>query len=88
MMEIDWILEGLPRHALTVHFTVVMIPAAALAVLLSAFWPAAQRRLGLVTPGRALIALNAMLQWVLFCWFNNGATARGLPLAVRRASSL
>jgi hypothetical protein len=48
---------GLPTHALLVHATVVLIPLAALAVLLHAFWPAARRRLGVVTPLLAGVAL-------------------------------
>ncbi|MDO5710455.1 MAG: hypothetical protein Q4P32_01765 [Micrococcales bacterium] len=56
----DWVLGGLPLHALLVHFTVVVIPAAALAVALSAVWPAARRRLGIVTPVLAALALVAV----------------------------
>lgn len=56
----DWVLNGLPLHSLLVHFAVIIIPAAALAVLLTAFWPAARRRLGLVTPILALAALAAV----------------------------
>jgi hypothetical protein len=41
---------GLPLHILLVHVMVVGGPLAALAVLLHAFWPAARRRLGVVTP--------------------------------------
>jgi hypothetical protein len=48
---------GLPTHALIVHATVVLVPLAALAVLLHAFWPAARRRLGGVTPLLAGVAL-------------------------------
>jgi hypothetical protein len=48
---------GLPSHALIVHATVVLIPLAALAVLLHAFWPTARRRLGIVTPLLAGVAL-------------------------------
>jgi len=48
---------GLPTHAILVHATVVLVPLAALAVLLHAFWPAARRRLGFVTPLLALAAL-------------------------------
>jgi cbb3-type cytochrome oxidase subunit 3 len=40
-----------------VHATVVLLPLAALAVLLHAFWPAARRRLGGVTPLLAGVAL-------------------------------
>ncbi len=56
----DWILGGLPLHALLVHFTVVIVPVAAVAVGLTAVWPAARRRLGLVTPILAAIALIAV----------------------------
>jgi uncharacterized membrane protein YfcA len=48
---------GLPTHAIVVHATVVMLPLAALAVLLHAFWPEVRRRLGIVTPVLAGIAL-------------------------------
>jgi hypothetical protein len=48
---------GLPTHAIVVHGTVVLLPLAALAVLLHAFWPAARRRLGGVTPLMAGVAL-------------------------------
>ena len=48
---------GVPFHPLIVHATVVLIPLAALAVLLHAFWPVARRRLGIVTPLAAGAAL-------------------------------
>jgi hypothetical protein len=48
---------GLPTHAIVVHATVVLLPLAALAVLLHAFWPDARRRLGVVTPLLAGVAL-------------------------------
>ena len=49
---------GLPTHAIVVHATVVLLPLAAVVVLLHAFWPVARRRLGIVTPllaGTALV---------------------------------
>jgi hypothetical protein len=42
-------ISGLPAHPLIVHATVVLVPLAALAVLLHTFWPKARARLGLVT---------------------------------------
>ena len=48
---------GLPIHPLVVHATVVVVPLAAVLVLLSALWPAARARLGIVTPLVALAAL-------------------------------
>jgi hypothetical protein len=48
---------GLPTHAIVVHATVVLLPLAALAVLLHAFWPAARRRLGGGTPLLTAVAL-------------------------------
>ena len=48
---------GLPTHAIVVHATVVFLPLAALLVVLHAFWPAARRRLGVVTPLVAGVAL-------------------------------
>jgi len=50
-------LFGLPAHPLIVHATVVLVPLGALLVLLHAFWPAARRRLGIVTPLVALVGL-------------------------------
>ena len=40
---------GLPAHPLIVHATVVLVPLAAVAVLLHTFWRPARARLGLVT---------------------------------------
>ncbi|MFD4420803.1 DUF2231 domain-containing protein [Agromyces sp. NPDC058484] len=48
---------GLPLHPLIVHATVVLTPLTVLALLLGAFWPAARRRLGIVTPLAALAVL-------------------------------
>ncbi|KQS66536.1 DUF2231 domain-containing protein [Modestobacter sp. Leaf380] len=50
-------LFGLPAHPLIVHATVVLVPLGALLVLLHALWPAARRRLGIVTPLVALVGL-------------------------------
>lgn len=50
-------INGLPAHVLLVHAVVVLIPLAALLLLASAWWPAARRKLGLLTPLVALIAL-------------------------------
>ena len=56
----DWKFGELPLHPLLVHLTVMVIPLAALCLVLSAVWPAARRRLGLVTPILALVALIAV----------------------------
>jgi uncharacterized BrkB/YihY/UPF0761 family membrane protein len=53
----DWVFQDLPVHPLVVHLTVVLIPVAALSVVLAAVWPAARRRLGLLPPILALLAL-------------------------------
>ncbi|XAS67755.1 hypothetical protein V3C33_20495 [Micrococcaceae bacterium Sec5.7] len=53
----DYQISGLPMHALLVHGTVVVVPLAALCTLLSIVWPVARRRLGIVTPLLALVAL-------------------------------
>jgi hypothetical protein len=42
-------INGLPAHVLLVHAVVMFVPVSALLLLLSAWWPAARRRLGLVT---------------------------------------
>ena len=48
---------GLPLHPLIVHLVVVLTPLTALALVLSVFWPAARRRLAIVTPLAALFVL-------------------------------
>lgn len=48
---------GLPLHPLIVHAVVVLTPLTVLALLLGTFWPAARRRLGIVTPIGALVVL-------------------------------
>ena len=50
-------INGLPAHVLLVHLTVVLIPAAALCVVLAAWWPRARRWLGVLTPLVCLAAL-------------------------------
>lgn len=49
--------NGLPAHVLLVHAVVVLLPLASLALVLSVLWPAARRRLGIVTPLLALVGL-------------------------------
>ncbi len=49
--------NGLPAHILLVHAVVILIPLAALLTVLAAVWPAARRRLGIITPLAALAAL-------------------------------
>jgi len=48
---------GLPLHPLIVHAVVILVPLTALAVVVGTLWPAARRRLGVVTPLAALIVL-------------------------------
>ncbi len=50
-------ISGLPAHVLLVHAVVVLVPLAALALVLAALWPAFRRRAGIVVPLLALIAL-------------------------------
>jgi hypothetical protein len=50
-------INGLPAHVLLVHAVVVLLPLAALAVVLHAVWPAARRRLGVVTPLLSIVVL-------------------------------
>lgn len=53
----DWLFNGLPIHVLLVHFVVIVVPLAALCMVLAAAWPLARKRLGIVTPLLALAAL-------------------------------
>ena len=46
---------GLPLHPLIVHVIVVLVPLTALAIILGTLWPAARRRLGIVTSLAALV---------------------------------
>ncbi len=48
---------GLPIHPLIVHATVVVVPAAALAVLLAAVWPRFRNWAGVLVPVLALAAV-------------------------------
>ena len=48
-------ITGLPLHPLLVHAVVVLAPLTALALILGSLWPAARRRLGIVTPLAALL---------------------------------
>src|ERR1700712_2477431 len=53
-------INGLPAHILLVHAVIALIPLSAVLVLLTAWWPAARRRLTLlavVTAGLALISV-------------------------------
>jgi len=51
------IINDLPAHVLLVHIVVVFVPLAAILLVCSAVWPAARRRLGVITPVIALVAL-------------------------------
>ncbi|WP_427017902.1 hypothetical protein ACQCSX_04610 [Pseudarthrobacter sp. P1] len=53
----DYELNGLPLHILLVHAVVVIVPLAALCTALAVLWPAARRRLGLLSPLAAIAAL-------------------------------
>jgi len=57
-LAMEYEVNGLPLHVLLVHFMVVGVPLAALLTLLSAVWPAARRRLGIITP---LVALGVLI---------------------------
>jgi RsiW-degrading membrane proteinase PrsW (M82 family) len=53
----DFTVNGLPLHPLLVHAVIALVPLTSLAVVLHALWPAARRRLGVLTPlaGVALV---------------------------------
>lgn len=50
-------INGLPAHVLLVHAVVVLVPLAALMVVLAAVWPTFRRRAGVAVPVVALVAL-------------------------------
>ncbi|WP_369386773.1 DUF2231 domain-containing protein [Streptomyces sp. CG1] len=51
------LINGLPAHVLLVHVVVVLIPLTALALVAAALWPRAARRLGVLLPVLAFVAL-------------------------------
>lgn len=53
-------INGLPAHVLLVHAVVVLVPLSALLLVLVAVWPAARRRLTLLTTLLAAVALAAV----------------------------
>lgn len=76
-------INGLPAHILLIHLVVIGIPLAALLTVLSAVWPAARRRLGIITP---IVALGALImvpittnagEWLQHHIYINPATANG-----------
>ena len=48
---------GLPAHVLLVHAVVVLLPLAALMLVVGVLWPAARHKLGVLTPLVALVGL-------------------------------
>ncbi len=81
-------INGLPAHVLLIHLVVIGVPVAALLTVLSAVWPAARIRLGVLTPVIAFLALATVpittragewLQARVFHGFSN-------PLIVRHAA--
>src|SRR5882762_1920379 len=53
-------INGLPAHVLLVHLVVVLIPVSAVLVVLVAAWPAARRRLDVLTAALGVAALVAV----------------------------
>lgn len=43
-------IDGLPAHPLLVHVVVVLVPLSAIMLIASVAWPAARRKLGILTP--------------------------------------
>jgi hypothetical protein len=70
--------RGLPLHPLVVHAVVVLLPLTCLCVVLHALWPAASRRLGVVTP---LLAIGCLILVPI-------ATQSGEDLAARFGPTL
>jgi hypothetical protein len=54
---VSYQIAGLPLHPLLVHATVVIVPAAALTVLLAALWPRFRRWAGFLPLGLAVAGL-------------------------------
>jgi hypothetical protein len=68
---LNYELNGLPLHILLVHAVIVMVPLAALCTAATLLWPAARRRLGVVTPILGVLSLGLVFltraagQWLL-----------------------
>jgi predicted membrane protein DUF2231 len=54
---VSYSIAGLPLHPLLVHATVVIVPAAAMSVLLAALWPRFRRWAGMLPLGLAVVGL-------------------------------
>ncbi|MGW2648900.1 DUF2231 domain-containing protein [Streptomyces sp. NPDC001393] len=54
------LINGLPAHVLFVHVVVVLIPLTALALVTAALWPRVARRLGVLLPVLAFLALASV----------------------------
>src|SRR6478752_3775230 len=84
--------RGLPLHVLLVHGVIVLIPLAALLTVLSAVWPAARRRLGIITPLVALAALIAVPitqnagEWLILRAYAAQGTGPGAELVLEHAN--
>ena len=52
----NWSFNGLPLHPLFVHAVVMLAPAASIAAILGTVWPAARRKMGIVTPILTFVA--------------------------------
>lgn len=50
-------INGLPAHVLLIHAIIVLLPLAAIMLVAGAVWPAARRKLGVLSPMVALVAL-------------------------------
>jgi hypothetical protein len=57
MNSVPYSIFGLPLHPLLVHATVMIVPAAALSVVLAAVWPRFRRWAGLLPLGLAVAGL-------------------------------
>jgi len=53
-------IDGLPLHALVVHFVVVMLPLSVLGAVVIAVWPAARRRFGWLVVAAAGVSALAV----------------------------
>lgn len=51
-------INGVPVHVLLVHAVVVLVPLSALLIVLTVLWPAARRRLGMITPLVTLVTVG------------------------------
>ncbi|WP_375489472.1 hypothetical protein [uncultured Jatrophihabitans sp.] len=82
-------INGLPAHVLLIHVIVVLAPLGALFTVLSAVWPAARRRIGIVGPiTTALVLVFTPITTNAGEWLEHKLEANGANKAIEKHADL